>query len=103
MSRTISSAVLLGLTFIFSNGATPSAAAGVNAGTLTCSLSPSQVEPPEPATAGVSCTFKPVIGVNARFDGVIKRFGVTDERDAKIVLVWSVVAPDAKIPAENLA
>ncbi len=102
MSRILTSAVLLGLTLVSANGATLPASAAANAGTLTCSLSPSQVDPPEPATANVSCTFKPVLGVDARFDGVVKRFGVTDERDAKIVLVWSVVAPEAKIGAENL-
>lgn len=102
MSRTMTYAAWLGLTLAASTFNALPATAAVNAGTLTCTLAPSLVDPPEPASASVSCTFKPIIGVDARFEGVIERFGVTDPRDAKIVLVWSVVAPEAKLPIESL-
>ncbi len=102
MSRTMTYAAWLGLSLAATTFNALPATAAVNAGTLTCTLAPSLVDPPEPASASVSCTFKPIIGVDARFEGVIERFGVADPRDAKIVLVWSVVAPEAKLPIESL-
>ncbi len=102
MTRTMTSTLWLGLALTFTVSHAPPAAAAVNAGTLTCTLSPSLVEPTGPSKASVSCSFKPLIGTNARFEGVIERFGVTEQRGAQIVLVWSVLAPGAEVAIDHL-
>lgn len=78
-----------------------SAAATVNAGTLTCTLTPPPQET-ERVDFLASCTFQGLTGRKAFFDGTVARLGEEDEPSARIVLVWSVQAPDVDVPLEAL-
>lgn len=75
-----------------------------NAGTLTCTLMPAGELPdkiPEDATA-LSCSFDAITGPGGNFHGIIKRIGTDEESDAKIVLVWSVLAPKPDVELKDL-
>jgi hypothetical protein len=75
-----------------------------NAGTLTCTLMPAENLPekiPDGATA-LSCSFEAISGPGGDFDGIIKRIGTDQESDAKIVLVWSVLAPKPDVKLKDL-
>jgi hypothetical protein len=74
-----------------------------NAGTLTCALSPAEKSRSENASlTSVSCRFNALVGPGADFEGQLSRKPVTSERDAKVVLVWSVVAPQPDVALEDL-
>ncbi|MCH9809387.1 MAG: DUF992 domain-containing protein [Alphaproteobacteria bacterium] len=74
-----------------------------NAGTLTCTLSPSTEQGNTAQTkAEASCHFDAISGADGNYEGVIKRKAVTAERGAKIVIVWSVLARTADVPLEDL-
>lgn len=83
-------------------GAVP-AMAKANAGTLTCTVSPSQLQSHMAAKATLSCRFDAIAGPRAKITGVVKRFGVREERNTKLVLVWSVVAPKTDVAIDDLA
>ncbi len=77
-------------------------AAIANAGTLTCTLAPSNDDPIIATDAELSCRFDSISGQDAEFTGVVKRLGADEERDAKIVMVWSVLAPKTGIDSKQL-
>ena len=79
------------------------ATAKANAGTLTCTVSPSDLQSDIAAKATLSCRFDAIAGPSAKLTGVVKRFGVHTERITKLVLVWSVVAPKTDVPIDDLA
>lgn len=75
-----------------------------NAGTLTCTLQPAEDLPkkiPEDATA-LSCNFDAITGPGGDFHGLIKRIGTDQETKAKVVLVWSVLAPKPDVELKDL-
>ncbi|KUO60567.1 MAG: hypothetical protein APF80_02600 [Alphaproteobacteria bacterium BRH_c36] len=75
-----------------------------NAGTLTCTLAPSERSPATgQAEAAVSCNFVATTSGNS-FDltGRIVRMSTSVERKAMIVVAWSVVAPTATIDPADL-
>ncbi|MGE0701655.1 MAG: DUF992 domain-containing protein [Hyphomicrobiaceae bacterium] len=72
-----------------------------NIGTLTCVASPASKEPLG-VERELSCTFAPVTGPQAKLTGVVKRLGAQVPGQAKIVLAWSVLAPDVATPAQSL-
>lgn len=85
-----------------SQEAEPAKPANANAGTLTCTLAPSDADPRLTANSELSCHFDAIAGTDADFKGVVKRLGTDEERDAKIVLVWSVLAPTTDVGMEAL-
>ena len=86
----------------FFMGAAP-AMAKANAGTLTCTVSPSQLQSDIAAKANLSCRFDPIAGPKAKLTGTVKRLGVREERNTKLGLVWSVVAPKTDVSIDDLA
>ena len=76
----------------------------VTAGTLTCTLAPSEpgTESTARTSSQISCNFDRLVGADAGFDGTIKRIGADDERAAKVVLVWSVQAPQVDVDLRAL-
>lgn len=72
-----------------------------NLGTLTCTVDPATKEP-FGVERQLSCTFKPVIGSNVNFVGVVKRLGTEIGGQHKIVLVWSVLGPSLDTPIKQL-
>jgi hypothetical protein len=75
-------------------------AAIANAGTLTCVLSAASANG---TSRSLSCTFVRATGPNAQFSGHVKSFGAVAPEGAKIVLVWSVLAPKADVDVGDLA
>lgn len=69
-----------------------------NLGTLTCSLDPSGAGNDGP---GLTCVFEPIAGVQANFVGRAET-DAADQAMAKMVFVWSVVAPSMDTPAQNI-
>lgn len=80
------------------------AAPVANAGTLTCTLAPTEATPKSPSTtAFVSCRFNAISGSGFSLDGRIMRFSAVSDRRAKVVVSWSVMAPTADIAPEVLS
>lgn len=89
-----------------SNVAEPAFAADpiANAGTLTCTLSPSEKLAPGTQTrAAVSCRFTAVSGEEVNMSGQMVRMATATERDTKIVIAWSVLAPTPDLPPHALS
>jgi len=75
-----------------------------NAGTLTCTLAPSdKVLEKARSEATVSCHFVSISGEDFDLSGRIVRLAAEAERSAKIVISWSVVAPNSDIAPEVLS
>jgi hypothetical protein len=72
-----------------------------NVGTLTCVTSPGDQDTLAPERQ-LSCTFTPISGVKAQMRGTIKRIGAQTRSDAKVVLAWTVMAPELGAPAKQL-
>ncbi|MBU1211220.1 MAG: DUF992 domain-containing protein [Alphaproteobacteria bacterium] len=99
-------AKILGMAMLIVAGAGSSLAAKAiaNAGTLTCTLAPSERSPSTgQAEAAVACNFVATTSGNS-FDlsGRIVRMSTTVERNALTVVAWSVVAPTASIDPPDL-
>lgn len=70
-------------------------------GTLRCTLSPgSAAQEMEPRN--VACIYKPISGVSARYDGILKKLGDPAPTADKLVLLWSVYARSSPISAGDL-
>lgn len=75
-----------------------------NAGTLTCTVAPSQQIPTAAQTeANVSCIFSSISGIDAELSGRIVRWAATSERKSVIVRAWSVVSPTPDIAPNELS
>lgn len=101
---TVKSIHFVGLMIMAGTICTASAQAAVtNVGTLTCTLSPSAESASEARTiAKASCHFDAITGTDIDLEGTITRVASQAERDAKVVLVWSVVAQSVDVSAKNL-
>lgn len=71
-----------------------------NAGTLTCTAAPPSRD--EQAEAKLSCKFEPLTGPTANFEGMVRQSGNEGVGEGKIVLVWTVLAPQTDITAKML-
>jgi len=93
--------LLLSLATVAGVGEVRSQQVRTSVGTLRCTIGPGEIdkvlEPRE-----LSCAYKPTVGQEAQFTGVIKSMGDPAPTLDKLVLVWSVYAPDAEMPAQDL-
>jgi len=76
-------------------------AAPVNVGTLSCTLTPA-TEEREGTDLLASCSFEGLKGRKAFFDGSVARIGEESRSTARIVLIWSVQAPELEVPLRQL-
>lgn len=75
-----------------------------NAGTLTCTLAPSELAVGSTqSVAEVACKFSSITGTDYDLAGKIVRMAPERERDAKVVVSWSVLAPSAEISPQQLS
>jgi len=72
-----------------------------NMGTLTCIATPNEKDTLGPARK-LSCSFEPLVGTKAEFTGVMKQAASDVPSDAKVVLVWAVLAPKVETDVSQL-
>jgi hypothetical protein len=95
------SAALVCLTTLFIWSSSSAQTPRTNVGTLTCLLgagTPNETGEPRE----LSCTFRPITGFETKYSGVIKKLRDQAPTADQLVLVWSVFAPDADVPARAL-
>jgi hypothetical protein len=71
-----------------------------NAGTLTCTAGPPA--PQSTDAARLSCKFQPLTGPEATFVGTVRQPGNAEVGEGKIVLIWTVLAPQTEVSAKAL-
>ena len=82
--------------------ATPSRAAGVQAGSLSCNVS-SGWGFIIGSSRDLNCVFTPIKRPPERYVGKVLKFGVDIGYQASAVIVWGVVAPTAALTPGSLA
>jgi len=71
-----------------------------NAGTLTCTAGPPRGQSSD--VAKLSCKFQPLTGPEATFEGTVRQSDNEVASAGKIVLIWTVLAPQTDISAKAL-
>ncbi len=72
-----------------------------NIGTLICVTDPAKKEPLS-VEQDFTCSFEPLTGPKVQFVGIVKRIGSQTPPQARLVLAWTVIAPEAATPSDQL-